>query len=65
MPAQKFRPSPERMATRASGVLSTQSKALRISCHIASFIEFDLSGRLRRISAMPSLREMVRVENVG
>jgi hypothetical protein len=39
------------MATRASGVASTQSKACRISCHIAAFMAFDLSGRLRRISA--------------
>src|SRR5574343_1768740 len=65
MPAQKFRPAPLRIATRASGVASTHSQAWRISCHMASLMALDLSGRLRRISAICSASVRLSVVKAG
>ena len=48
----KYLPSACSTATRASGVASTQSKAWRISCHMAAFMALAFSGRFRRTVAM-------------
>src|SRR5437773_12061055 len=64
-PDVKYLPRPPIIATRASGVSSTQRKARRMSSHMARFMALALSGRFRSIVATPSARATLRVSKFG